>query len=177
VITEDGEFLRVLLGDNVEGFWKATLSKYNDGQVEQVATLLHWLDEQAGERGNVYSWLFSGGVSEDYSHCCRRYTSLTDEQWDEVEEDLGCGKSTRGAQCLWRCKSHLGSPLRSLDYSAFRSYGLVFWDGVRMDALGFPGTGAVHRMWFAWSSILKEEDWEDILRRQIAARELGESYV
>ncbi|KAF5857069.1 hypothetical protein ETB97_006281 [Aspergillus alliaceus] len=166
VITEDRESVWVLLDDNVEGFWNTILRKYNDGQVEQIATILHWMDDQAGGHENIYSWLLSGGISEDYSHCCQHYTSVTDDQWAEAENNVNSGRSSRGMKCLWRCKSHLLSPLKCLDYSVFRSYGLVFWDGIRMDALGFPGTQNVQEMWFAWSSILTEQDWEEMLRRQ-----------
>jgi hypothetical protein len=166
VITTDGQPVQTLLDDDVEGFWKTILWKYNDGQVEQITTLLEWLDEQAGGHGKLYSWLLSGPISEEFSYCCGRYTSMTDEEWDKAELDMYLGRSSRGTQCLWRCSNHNGSPLRCVRYSAFRPYGLVFWDCARLDALGFPGKNNLRAMFFAWSSILPEDDWDEILKRQ-----------
>ncbi|KAL2822818.1 hypothetical protein BDW59DRAFT_173743 [Aspergillus cavernicola] len=138
--------------DNVEGFWTTVFER--GGQVEQIATLLHWLDGQASGHAKVYSWLLSGKGSEDYNRCCQRYTSMTDKQWVQAEIDLCSWRSSRGMQSLWRC------------YSPFRPYGVVFWDGIRMDALGLPEAQYSHYMWFTWSFMLTEEDWEEIRRRQ-----------
>jgi hypothetical protein len=166
VITTDGQLAQTLLDDNVEGFWKTILWMYNDGQVEQITTLLQWLDEQEGGRGTLYSWLLSGSIPEQFSHCCGRYTSMADELWDKAELDMSGGRSSRGTQCLWQCKTHNLSPLRCVRYSAFRPYGLVFWDSIRLDALGFPGTNNLRELFFTWSSILSEEEWDEILRLQ-----------
>ena len=166
VTTEDGDSIQTILDDDMEGLWKKILWKYNDGQVEQISTLLQWLDEQASSRGNVHSWIYSRVLPEAYSYCCGNLTSMTDQQWGAAEADLGRGRSTRGALCLWRCQAQNGSPLRCVNYSAFRPYGLVFWDCIRMDTLGLPGAHPSRRMWFAWSSILAEEDWETILELQ-----------
>lgn len=166
VITTYGDSIQTILDDNVELFWKKILWMFNEGQVEQITTLLQWLDEQAGIRGSVRSWIHSGVISDEYSYCCGNFTSMTDEQWDKAEMDLHRGCSSRGAQCLWQCETHNLSPLRCVNFSVFRPYGLVFWDCARMDALGFLGTDAIHRMWFAWSSILAEEDWEAIMELQ-----------
>lgn len=166
VITTDGQPAQTLLDDNVEGFWKTMLWMYNDGQVEQITTLLQWLDEQAGGRGTLYSWLLSRAIPEQFSHCCGRYTSMTEEQWNKAELDTSGGCSSQGTRCLWQCSTHNLSPLRCVRYSAFRPYCLVFWDGIRLDALGFPGPNNLRELFFAWSSILSEEEWDEILRLQ-----------
>ncbi|KAB8074386.1 hypothetical protein BDV29DRAFT_173675 [Aspergillus leporis] len=170
LIMKDSECARALLDNNVEGFWEKILwGCNNEGQEEQIATLLHWLDQQVDGRGNIYPWLLSGKVLEDYSHCCQCYTTVIDAQMHEteiMENDLNEGRSSRGMLCLWTCKRDLRSPLKGVDNLIFRPYGLVFWDGVRMDSLGFPGRRAPHRMWFAWSSIFTEEDWKELLRKQ-----------
>ncbi|KAB8276175.1 hypothetical protein BDV30DRAFT_224559 [Aspergillus minisclerotigenes] len=152
-------------------FWgKVLWKRNNEGQEEQIATLLHWLDQQAGGRENVYPWLRSSNASEDYSSCCQCYTTVINAQMDGLEimdNSLNTGRSSRGMLCVWLCKGHPISPLKGLDSSVFRPCGLVFWDGVRMDSLGFPeGRGAPHRMWFALSSIFTEKNWKELLRRQ-----------
>jgi hypothetical protein len=176
VITTDGQAVQTSLDDNVEGFWKTILWMHNDGQVEQITTLLEWLDEQAGGRGKLYSWLLSGSIPEEFSHCCGRYTSMTDELWDKAELDMYGGPTTRGARCLYECSTHNLSPLRCVRYSPFRPYGLVFWDRIRLEALGFPGTNNPRVMWFAWSSILSEDDWDEILRLQPVTPRYDEDY-
>lgn len=171
LVTEDNETTCALLDNNVEGFWGKVLWKSNiEGQEEQIATLLHWLHRQAGGRENVYPWLISSKVSTDYSNCCQSYTTVIDSQMDGLEimdNSLNTGRSSRNMMCLSLSNRHPRSPLKGLDSSVFRPYGLVFWDGVRMDGLGFPeGVGAPHRMWFALSSIFTDEDWTELLRRQ-----------
>ncbi|QRD85000.1 hypothetical protein F9C07_1720569 [Aspergillus flavus] len=171
LVTEDNETTCALLDNNVEGFWGKVLWKSNiEGQEEQIATLLHWLHHQAGGRENVYPWLISSKVSTDYSNCCQSYTTVIDSQMDGLEimdNSLNTGRSSRGMMCLSLSNRHPRSPLKGLDSSVFRPYGLVFWDCVRMDGLGFPeGVGAPHRMWFALSSIFTDEDWTELLRRQ-----------
>jgi hypothetical protein len=165
-ITLKGDTIQTILDDNVEGFWERILSNFDDGLVEQITVLLRWLDEQAGSRANVFCWIHSGLIQERYIYCCGNFTSMTDEQWDKAENDLFLSGSSRGSQCLEQCRNHPGSPLRFVNYSAFRPYGLVFWDCVRMDALGLSGRLPAHRMWFAWSCILMEEDWKVLIELQ-----------
>ena len=168
--TGDSESTRALLDNNVQGFWEnAFWTRAIEGQEEQIATLLHWLDQQADGRENIYAWLLSGKVLGDYRHCCQCYTTVIDAQMHDstiIENDLNSGRSSSGMRCLWSCKHDLRSPLKGVDYSIFRPYGLVFWDGVRMDGLGWPDRGVSHRIWFAWSSIFTKEDWEELQRRQ-----------
>ena len=169
---EDGETVSALLDNNVEMFWRKVLwERSAEGQEEQIATLLHWLDQQADGRENIYSWLLSAKASEDYDHCCQCYITVITAQMDIsdiMDNDLNDRRSSRGMRCLWSCKYDPRSPLKGLSLSVFRPYGLVFWDGARMDALGFPNRLISHRIWFAWSSIFTEEDWEELLRRQSA---------
>lgn len=161
------EGVQVSLHDNVEEFWYKVLWFNNRGQLEQITTVLHWLDEKAGGRAMIYSWLFSVTLSQDYGYCCQRYTGMTDKQWDDAENYLSGGDSSRGALCLWRSRTCDLSPLRCIDYSVFRPYGLVFWDNVRMDALGIPDAQCSnHWMWFPMSFILSEQDWDEVIRRQ-----------
>jgi hypothetical protein len=91
---------------------------------------------------------------------------MTDKQWNKVETAIIHGDSSRGSQCVYVCIMHNLSPLRYVRYSAFRPYGLVFWDRIRLGALGFPGETNLSRMFFAWSCILSEGNWEEISRQQ-----------
>lgn len=167
VIATNGDSVHTVPDDNMEGFWKTVLGIRDYFLMEKITTLLAWLDEQADGRGKLYSWLLTGSIPEEFSHCCSRYTSMTDEQWYRAIHDMYIGRSSRGARCLWLCNTEMGSPIRCVDYSVLRPYGLVFWDRVRLNALGLPRTNNEYEMWFAWSSILTEEDWDEVLKRQL----------
>lgn len=108
---------------------------------EQIATTLDWLDAQAGGRENICSWLFSGPVSPESRSCCPRYTTLNDKQWAEEKTYITDMDSSYGGLCLWTARFYNISPLRCVDYSAFRPYGLIFWSVIRIDALGFRHEG------------------------------------
>jgi hypothetical protein len=168
VISVRSETVHISSHDTVEDFWRKILRRENNGQREQIATTLLWLDGQAGGRENVYSWLSSGPVSTEYRYCCPCYTTLNDEQWAEEEMYMTDAYSSHGALCLWESRvSHI-SPLRCVDYEVFRPYGLIFWSVIRMDALGFrQAFGAGHRMWFAMSFVLAEKDWDELVARQL----------
>ncbi|KAE8316507.1 hypothetical protein BDV41DRAFT_111846 [Aspergillus transmontanensis] len=176
---KDSESVRALLENDVEVFWKNALREYHstEGHEEQLVALLHWLGQQASRPENIYQWLLSGQVSEDYSHCCQYYTTVIHTQMKEVEikcNDLREGISSRGVQSLRSCRRDLRSPLKGVDRSVFHPYGLVFWDGVRLDGLGFLGKCCPDLTWFSWSSIFTEEDWEDLQRRQSTITTFGD---
>ncbi|KAL4981211.1 hypothetical protein BDW66DRAFT_156283 [Aspergillus desertorum] len=90
------------------------------GLPELLKTVLLSLDEQAGGRENVLSWLRSFA-------CCKesqqQYTLVAgdQEQWDETKRSIMYGKS-RGYDCLWRSKMSVHSP-------------------IRLEALGYPTEG------------------------------------
>ncbi|KAL4993142.1 hypothetical protein BDV10DRAFT_199967 [Aspergillus recurvatus] len=167
-IPEISQHADVLLVGNVAGFWERFESSHTS-LPEQLRTVLLWLDEQAGGRGNVLSWLRSAACLE--SHCCQEYTLVAgdQEQWDETKCRIMYGKS-RGYDCLWRSKVSVHSPIRHMDLSTFRPYGLVFWEKSRLEALGYPTEGNPMPLWFALSSIFSEQDWEEVIRQQHARR-------
>ncbi|KAL4973830.1 hypothetical protein BDW66DRAFT_168305 [Aspergillus desertorum] len=143
---------------NVAGFWE----RFESGHTslpEQLRTVL-WLDEQAGGRGNVLSWLRSDACFEE-SRCCQQYTLVAgdQEQWDGTKYSTMYGKSRK-------VSGH--SPIRHTDLSTFRPYGLVFWETSRLEALGYPTEGNLMPLWFALSSIFSEKDWEETIQRQQA---------
>jgi hypothetical protein len=169
-IPEISQHADVLSTHNVDGFWERFQTSLTS-LPEQMRTLLLWLDEQAGGRENVLSWLRSVACLEEESHCCRQYRPVTDDQeeWDETKRRAMHGIS-RGYDSLWRSKVSTQSPIRYLELSIFRPYGLVFWETDRLQALGYPMKGNPMPLWFALSSIFSEQDWEDIIRRQHARR-------
>lgn len=167
VISVRSQTVHILSHDTVEDFWRKINQGHNNGQREQIATTLYWLDAQAGGRDNLYSWLPSGPVSKAYQYCCPRYTALNDKQWAEEEMHITDAWSSYGALCLWQARVYDVSPLRCVDYAIFRPYGLIFWCGIRMDALGFWQTfDAGQRMWFALSFVLDQKDWDELVIRQ-----------
>ncbi|KAJ0420819.1 hypothetical protein BJY00DRAFT_283618 [Aspergillus carlsbadensis] len=152
--------------ENVEGFWDAFRS-YPRGPQEQLQTLLVYLDEQAGGREKLSSWLRSvaGFEEEEASPCCREYTLVADDQgeWDTV-----LCRELRAYTVLRRSTISIQSPIRHSKMSVFRPYGLIFWEAARLQALGFPMGGNPMPLWFALSSIFSEQDWEDAIREQRA---------
>ncbi|GIJ99431.1 hypothetical protein Aspvir_001563 [Aspergillus viridinutans] len=146
VITTDGQPVRTLLDDNVVGLWKTLFKMLKENLVEQIKTLLEWLDGQAGGRGKVYSWMLSGSIPEKFSHCCGRYTSMTDEQWAITRSN-----STRGSQCLYECSTNNLSPanfsnIASLLWHAYAALpspsSSVNWAGFYIRQDKFPALGS-----------------------------------
>ncbi|KAL2835333.1 hypothetical protein BJY01DRAFT_259276 [Aspergillus pseudoustus] len=166
-IPEISQHADVLLVGNVAGFWERFESSYTS-LPEQLKTVLLWMDEQAGGRENVLSWLHSFACCEG-SKCCQQYTLVAgdQEQWDETKCSIMYGKS-RGYDCLWRSKVSVHSPIRHIELSTFRPYGLVFWEKSRLEALGYPTEGNPMPLWFALSSMFSEQDWEGVISQQHA---------
>jgi hypothetical protein len=123
------------------------------------------LDEQAGGREQILSWLRSVACSGEENQCCRHYTLVTDgqEEWDETQSMPG---ESRSFLCLSESRISNSSPIRCMEFSMLRPYGLVFWEIDRLEALGYPVRGNPMPWWFALSSILSEQDWEEIIRQQ-----------
>ncbi|KAI2721477.1 hypothetical protein DTO027I6_1345 [Penicillium roqueforti] len=168
VVSMRSETFQISSHDTVEDFWKKVFQGEKGGQLEQIATTLSWLDGQAGRRENVYSWLASGPVSTEYLSYYPCYTPLNDEQWEDEKTYIHDYHSSHGAMSLSAARCSLTSPLRCVDYAAFRPYGLIFWSATRMDALGFRLVfGIGHHMWFALSFVLTDKDWEDLVARQL----------
>lgn len=168
-ISEISQNADVLLVDNVDGFWER-FQTILSSLPEQLRALLLWLDEQAGGRENVLSWLRSAArLDEENYYCCRQYRVVVDDQeeWDETNLTVMHGIS-RGYECLRRSKVSIQSPIRYMELSIFRPYGLVFWETDRLQALGFPMMGNPMPLWFAISSIFSEHDWEEIIQQQQA---------
>jgi hypothetical protein len=168
-IPEISQHADVLLVGNVASFWERFELSYTS-LPEQLKTVLLWLDEQAGGRENVLSWLRSFACCEE-RHCCQQYILAAgdQEQWDETKCSIMYGKS-RGYDCLWRSKVSVHSPIRHMELSTFRPYGLVFWEKSRLEALGYPTEGNPMPLWFALSSIFSEQDWEGVISQQHARR-------
>jgi hypothetical protein len=157
-----------LLSENVDGFWEEFESGITS-RPEQLRSILLCLDEQAGGRENIQSWLRSAAPSTEKSNCCRHYTLVTNDQepWDETKHHIMHG-ITRGYESLRRSKIGIHCPIRYLDLAIFRPYGLVFWETQRLDALGYVVVGNPMPLWFALSSIFTEQDWERIIEEQRA---------
>ncbi|KAL6229446.1 hypothetical protein BDW75DRAFT_225088 [Aspergillus navahoensis] len=168
-IPEISQHADLLLVHNVDGFWERFQTSITS-LPEQMRTLLLWLDEQAGGRENIWSWLRSAAPLEE-SHYCRPYRRVAEdkESWDETEHRVMHGRH-RGYNHLWRSKISLQSPIRYMELSIFRPYGLIFWETDRLQALGYPTAGNPMLLWFALSSIFSEQDWEETIRRQHARR-------
>ncbi|KAL3464835.1 hypothetical protein BJX64DRAFT_253840 [Aspergillus heterothallicus] len=164
-LPEIWRYIEVPRTNNVEQFWKPFICN-NRSLKEQLRTLLLWLDEQAGGRQSILSWLDSVASSEEI-HCCQTYTLVSgdQEEWDETETMPG---ETYGFGRLKDSRTWNHSPIRCMDFSMLRPYGLVFWESERLQALGYPVRGNPMPWWFAVSSILSEQDWEEIIRRQSA---------
>ncbi|KAL6229062.1 hypothetical protein BDW75DRAFT_235482 [Aspergillus navahoensis] len=145
-IPEIWRHIEVLLTENVEGFWK-TFELSNISFGEKLSTLLLWLDEQAGGREQIPSWLRSVVCSREENHCCRHYTLVTDnqEEWGETQP---MPRESRGFWRLLDSMISTHSPIRCMDFSIFRPYGLVFWETDRLEALGYPVRGNPMPWWF-----------------------------
>ncbi|KAL3484513.1 hypothetical protein BJX62DRAFT_230195 [Aspergillus germanicus] len=170
-ISEISRCEEVLLTNNVEEFWHA--HGFGDGsQLEQLGSLLLWLDEQAGGRDHVWSWMRSPADLEKDGDCCQQYTLTTDDQteWDETDPESMYGEA-RVYRRLFHCRISNLSPIKRVQLSYFRPYGVMFWETARLQALGFTVKGLPTLMWFAFSSIFSEQDWEDLVRRQRAWRQ------
>lgn len=100
VISVHLETVPISSHDTVEEFWSKILRTRNNNQREQIATTLHWLDNQAGGRENISSWLSSGPGLPEYQYCCPCYTTLDDEQWVEEEGYISEAYTSHGALCL-----------------------------------------------------------------------------
>lgn len=152
-IPEIWRHIEALLATNVDEFWD-TFEPSNWSLREQLSTLLLWLDEQAGGREQVSLWLRSVACSSsEVIHCCRHYTLVTDdpEVWDESQTMPG---EALAFSRLWDSRISNHSPIRCMDFSMVRPYGLVFWETDRLEALGYPVRGNPMPWWFALSSIL-----------------------
>ncbi|KAE8154243.1 hypothetical protein BDV25DRAFT_136168 [Aspergillus avenaceus] len=179
VVTSRGNSVHVVLNDDVDRFWNRIL-RSNKGQVDQIETLLHWLDQQAGERESIYPWVLSVKTPEHYSYCCQHYTNMIPADMCPPRvagNALNRRRPTRDALSIVSLTHDRGSPLKSANISISRSCGLAFWDGARLDKMGFPGQSSLDRMWFAWSSIFTEDDWKDFVflvctTRRIIVRQL-----
>jgi hypothetical protein len=169
-IPEISQHADVLSTHNVDAFWER-FQKSLTSRIEHLRAVLLWLDEQAGGRENLLSWLRSVPRLREESHCCRQYRLVTDdkETWDEGQHRAMHGIS-RGYDCLWRSKVSVHSPIRYLDLSIFHPYGLAFWEEDRLQALGYPTRGNPMPLWFALSSIFSEQDWKEVIRQQHARR-------
>lgn len=157
-------------------FWYQIFGR--GAQSEQVETVLWWLSEEVGSGGGdaaerMERWIFSSSLADNLRYCCSTFTSMTEEQWIKAEQDMDTRYSTRGSLCLHYCAMHTLSPLEYVDNSVFQPFGVSFWESSRMDALGFPGSDYLGDMWFVWSSILTEEQWDEITREQQERITLG----
>ncbi|KAL4904974.1 hypothetical protein BDW74DRAFT_153905 [Aspergillus multicolor] len=164
-----GETVYISSLDTAETFWKKILCGDNNTQREQIATTLQWLDIKSGGRENISSLLSSNPLPlpNTYQHRYPKSTTLSDTEWETEEKWICNAFPTYGALCLWEARVSPISPLRCVDYAVFRPYGLIFWSVRRMDGLGFREAFDVkHRMWFALSFVLDQEDWDEVVKRQ-----------
>ncbi|KAE8374466.1 hypothetical protein BDV26DRAFT_295968 [Aspergillus bertholletiae] len=108
------------------------------------------------------------GISPAENRALAEESRVRQYIWAKEEMHITDPWSSYGALCLWQARVSDVSPLRCVEYKAFRPYGLIFRSGIRMDALGFWQTfDAGHRMWFALSFALAEKDWDELVIRQL----------
>jgi hypothetical protein len=171
ILPETWRHLDGVLNEDVDGFWQTWLSS-NDCRIEQIRTVLLWLDDRAAGCENVPSWLWSVTGFAEETTCCRHYTLITDdeEEWDETKDRFMNGEPAIYFE-LWRAMISPHSPICWVEFRTFRPYGLVFWEDARVIGLGYPLRGNPMPRWYALSSIFSEQDWEGIIERQRTRRQ------
>lgn len=166
ILETDEETLRLLQDYQAGTFWDQIFQRGTYyAQKEQIHTVLLWMSKQAGGEDKIESWISSCPLSEHLSYCCPEFTPMMEERI-KTEKSMHGHRYTCGMLCLHFCRNAPRTPLRCVDYSFYRPFGVVFWDEARMDALGFPERKNMSAMWFAWSSILTEEQWEQMMEQQ-----------
>ncbi|GAD99652.1 hypothetical protein AOR_1_2932174 [Paecilomyces variotii No. 5] len=153
--------------EDIARFW---LKEGNSSgiQMEQLRCVLSWLDNQAGGEDKIKSWIFSASLPDSLGYCCPKYTAVSKQQWDSFEKEPVKMLYSPGYSYIQGCLLHSrSSPLVGARSSFWYRYGVVFWDSARLSALGFPGLHeGAEAMWFAWSSVLKEDEWETVIKVQ-----------
>lgn len=157
--------------NNILKFWKSEV--INDMiLVEQLRTFISWLAAEAGGRDKIESWMLSSSSSsssvslpDNLSYCCPKFRPVKEQRWTSFGKNAIWLLYPRGYDCISDCGRSPNSPLRGVDSSYYRRFGVVFWDSARLNALGLVGRRRnVEAMWFAWSSVLNESDWERLGR-------------
>ncbi|KAE8306812.1 hypothetical protein BDV41DRAFT_92524 [Aspergillus transmontanensis] len=73
------ELIQAVMNYDVEDFCDRILRSMHE-ESRRVGKLLEWLEEQAGGRENMHTWLRWVIVPDNLSHCCHPYTSMTREE-------------------------------------------------------------------------------------------------
>ncbi|KAL1869563.1 hypothetical protein Plec18167_007861 [Paecilomyces lecythidis] len=156
---------------HIAGFWAEQTSS-DEIQMEQLRSVLSWMEKEAGGKEKIQSWMFSASPSpsalpDSLGYCCPQYRAVNKRHWVWFNAHPVKMLYSRGYSCIRSCILGPTSPLEGGDVFYYRRFGLVFWDSARLNALGFPGrrVGAA-KMWFAWSSVLTDDQWEAVIKLQ-----------
>lgn len=166
-----GEEARRFVCDNPGiDFWEGAPKQFlSRDEHEQVTTVFSWLRRKSKGPASIRSWVISAPISASFISCCPKFTVPRAPDPDQLN-DSDPYRSV-GFQCMFHCRMFAMSPLRCVNESIFRPYGLAIWEAERLEAFGLLPEGkhpqvSNYHMYFAWSSILTEDQWDQLIRLQ-----------
>ncbi|KAJ9394688.1 hypothetical protein DTO282F9_8414 [Paecilomyces variotii] len=125
-----------LQGHSVDSFWDKIIEIRGDAY--QMKSLIAWLVREAGSADSIEHWMISASISETPMYCCPNLRPLTPIQlkWRET-------KLYKLVEFLPFPHGHYYCILpnfptdRPPEFPVVYPLGVFFWDGIRVDALGF----------------------------------------